>query len=70
MTPSEWLDHAAKCRTLAETMEDEAARRVLLEAADDYLKTARREAAARVLLIPTYQIGPAGNRISSGSRMR
>jgi hypothetical protein len=45
MTASEWRDHAAKCRSVAETIEEAAARRILLEAADDYLATAEREQA-------------------------
>ncbi len=36
MTPREAQEHAARCREVAATMDDAVARRVLLEAADDY----------------------------------
>jgi hypothetical protein len=70
MTPSEWLDHANQCRKLAETMEDEAARRVLLEAAEDYIKAAANEITARSLTIPAYQIEASGRHRSNRSGMR
>lgn len=68
MTPSEWQTHAAQCRKLAETMEDEAARRVLLEAAEDYMRTARREAATRALPVFAYQIDSSARSAASCSR--
>lgn len=46
MTPREWLEHAARCREVAATMDDAAARRVLLEAADDYQALAGRNPGA------------------------
>ena len=47
MTPSEWQEHAARCREVAATMDDAVARRVLLEAADDYQALAGRKPDAR-----------------------
>lgn len=58
MTPMEWQEHAAKCREVAETIEDAVARRVLLEAADDYQAMARRESQIRNLRIPAFAAGP------------
>jgi hypothetical protein len=42
MTPRECREHALKCRAVAETIQDEIGRRILLEAADDYQAMARR----------------------------
>ncbi len=42
MTRREWQEHAARCREIAATMDDAVARRVLLEAADDYQTLAGR----------------------------
>ncbi len=70
MTPSEWQDHAAQCRKLAETMEDEAARRVLLEAAEDYARAAKDGAVSRAPSIPAYQIVSANLRGSGRSGVR
>ncbi len=57
MTPKEWQEHAARCREVAATLDDAVARRVLLEAAEDYAALARREAANRNLEMPLHQIG-------------
>ena len=46
MTPREAQEHAARCREVAATMDDAIARRVLLEAADDYEVLAGRDAGA------------------------
>ena len=59
MTPAEWHEHAARCREVARTMEDATARRVLLEAAEDYAAMATREAVVTKLQIPTYQAADA-----------
>jgi hypothetical protein len=56
VTPTEWQEHAAKCREVAAAIEDDVARRVLLEAADDYLLMAEREETVRRISIPAYQI--------------
>jgi hypothetical protein len=59
MTPAEWHQHAAQCREVAKTIEDATARRVLLEAAEDYAAMAAREAVITKLEIPTYQAADA-----------
>lgn len=68
MTAGEWLDHAAKCRLVAQTIEDKTARRVLLEAADDYTAMALREERISKLDIPAYQAAAASKSTSSLSR--
>lgn len=68
MTTLEWLDHAAKCRVLAQTIEDQTARRVLLEAADDYVAMATREAVIAKLDIPAYWASAATRSSSSALR--
>ncbi len=66
MTPKEWQEHAARCREVATTLDDAVARRVLLEAADDYAALARREAANRNLEMRLPKIGASArlNRLS------
>ena len=59
MTPAEWHQHAAQCREVAKTMEDATARRVLLEAAEDYAAMATREAVVTKLQMPAYQTAEA-----------
>jgi hypothetical protein len=59
MTTTEWARHAANCREVALTIEDQTARRILLEAADDYSAMAMREAAIDRLEIPAYQAAAA-----------
>ncbi len=59
MTPAEWHQHAAQCREVAKTIEDATARRVLLEAAEDYAAMAMREASITNLKIPAYQAADA-----------
>lgn len=68
MTTAEWLDHAAKCRLVAQTIEDQTARHVLLEAAEDYEAIARREEAVTKLDIPAYQAAAATKAASTLSR--
>ena len=68
MTTTEWLDHAAKCRLVAQTIEDQTARRVLLEAAEDYAAMARREEALTKLDIPAYQAAAASKSTASLAR--
>lgn len=46
MTPAQWRQHGLACRTVAAGLEDETARRVLLEAAEDYLAIAELAASA------------------------
>lgn len=53
MTPVDWREHAEHCREVALTIEDHIARRVLLEAANDYSAMALREKATSK--IPAYQ---------------
>jgi hypothetical protein len=65
MTPSEWRDHAAKCRSVAETLEEAAARRILLEAAEDYLATAERESALERLMSSSFQNSAGASNASS-----
>ena len=36
VTTTEWARHAANCREVALTIQDQTARRILSEAADDY----------------------------------
>ena len=59
MTTTEWARHAANCREVALTIQDQTARRILLEAADDYSAMAEREAAIDRLEIPAYQAAAA-----------
>ena len=59
MTTTEWARHAANCREVALTIQDQTARRILLEAADDYSEMAAREAAIDRLEIPAYQAAAA-----------
>ena len=61
MTPADWHQHAAQCREVAKTIEDATARRVLLEAAEDYAAMATREAVVTKLQIPAYQAADATN---------
>lgn len=56
MTPIEWQRHADQCREVAQTIEDATARRILMEAADDYAAMATRERAVTELKIPAYQV--------------
>lgn len=58
MTATEWRKHAAQCREVALTIRDATARRILLEAAEDYSAMATREAAVTAL-IPAYQAAAA-----------
>lgn len=55
MTPIEWQQHADQCREVAKTIEDATARRILMEAADDYAAMATRERAVTELKIPAYR---------------
>lgn len=64
MTTTEWARHAANCREVALTIQDRTARRILLEAADDYSEMAVREAAIDRLEIPAYQAAAAPWRAS------
>lgn len=59
MTTTEWARHAANCREVALTLQDQTARRILLEAAEDYSAMATREAAIDRLEIPAYQAAAA-----------
>jgi hypothetical protein len=59
MTTTEWARHAANCREVALTIQDQTARRILLEAADDYSAMAMREAAIDRLHISAYQAAEA-----------
>ena len=59
MTPIEWQRHADQCREVAKTIEDATARRILMEAADDYAAMATRERAVTELKIPMYQVASA-----------
>jgi hypothetical protein len=58
MTATDWRKHAAQCREVALTIQDAIARRILLEAAEDYSAMATREAAVTAL-IPAYQAAAA-----------
>ena len=68
MLASEWLDHAAECRLVAQTIEDLTARRVLLEAAEDYEAMARRGSAVSVRKVPAFQAAAASRSPSSLTR--
>jgi hypothetical protein len=59
VTPMEWQEHAAKCREIAASLDDETARSVLLEAAEDYAAMAEREQRVRQLNIPAYRPSPS-----------
>ena len=65
MTTTEWATHAANCREVALTIQDQTARRILLEAADDYSAMAAQEAAIDRLEIPAHQAA-AASRLSIG----
>ena len=68
MTTTEWARHAANCREVALTIHDQTARRILLEAADDYSAMAGREAAIDRLGIPAYQAAAASRPSAAFSR--
>jgi len=66
MTPEDWQRHAEQCREVAKTIEDATARRILLEAAEDYAAMATKERALAELNIPAYQA--AGSLAASTAR--
>jgi hypothetical protein len=68
MTTTEWARHAANCREVALTIRDCTARRILLEAAEDYSAMAAREAAIDRLEILAYQAAAASRSSNTLSR--
>jgi hypothetical protein len=59
MRAMDWREHATKCREVASTIEDHTARRILMEAAEEYCAMALRESSVACLDIPTYQTAVA-----------
>ena len=59
MTSADWQRHSEHCREVAATIDDPTARRILLEAAEDYAAMATRESDVAKLKIPAYQAAGA-----------